>query len=71
MISTQYLISDPLWGKIEQLLPIHKTNHPLGTERVTLNYITHVQSRAEEEDSLKQSADLTLIVRLWSELGID
>ncbi|MBT0187351.1 transposase, partial [Vibrio campbellii] len=28
MSSTQYLISDALWAKIEPLLPIHKTNHP-------------------------------------------
>ncbi|MBT0148969.1 transposase, partial [Vibrio campbellii] len=27
MSSTQYLISDALWAKIEPLLPIHKTNH--------------------------------------------
>ncbi len=33
MSSTQYLISDTLWAKIEPLLPIHKTNHPLGTHR--------------------------------------
>ena len=33
MSSTQYLISDGLWAKIEPLLPIHKTNHPLGTHR--------------------------------------
>ncbi len=33
MNSTQYLISDSLWGKIEPLLPIHKTHHPLGTHR--------------------------------------
>ncbi|WP_138944263.1 transposase, partial [Vibrio scophthalmi] len=33
MSSTQYLISDALWAKIEPLLPIHKTNHPLGTHR--------------------------------------
>lgn len=33
MNSTQYLISDALWAKIEPLLPIHKTNHPLGTHR--------------------------------------
>ncbi|MBT0124075.1 transposase, partial [Vibrio campbellii] len=26
MSSTQYLISDALWAKIEPLLPIHKTN---------------------------------------------
>ncbi|MBT0124493.1 transposase, partial [Vibrio campbellii] len=25
MSSTQYLISDALWAKIEPLLPIHKT----------------------------------------------
>ncbi|MGF1891266.1 transposase, partial [Vibrio campbellii] len=33
MSSTQYLISDALWEKIEPLLPVHKTNHPLGTHR--------------------------------------
>ncbi len=30
---TQYLISDALWEKIEPLLPVHKSNHPLGTHR--------------------------------------
>ncbi|KIP77532.1 hypothetical protein SN10_02415 [Vibrio harveyi] len=33
MSSTQYLISDVLWEKIEPLLPVHKTYHPLGTHR--------------------------------------
>ncbi|KJF93335.1 hypothetical protein UB34_19905 [Photobacterium leiognathi] len=33
MNSTQYLISDALWEKIEPPLPIHTTNHPLGTHR--------------------------------------
>jgi len=33
MSSIQYLISDALWEKVEPLLPVHKTNHPLGTHR--------------------------------------
>ncbi len=37
MSSTQYLISDALWEKIEPLLPIHKTHHPLGTHRKRVN----------------------------------
>lgn len=49
-------------GKIEQRLPIHKTKHPLGTERVTLNYITHVQSRAEENHEVTLHFACGLIV---------
>lgn len=33
MSSTQYLISDALWEKIEPRLPVLKTNNPLGTHR--------------------------------------
>lgn len=33
MNKISYLISDELWAKIEPLVPVHKTNHPLGTHR--------------------------------------
>ncbi|MEF2508077.1 IS5 family transposase [Vibrio mimicus] len=37
MSKSSYLISDELWEKIEPLLPVHKTNHPLGTHRKRVN----------------------------------
>ncbi len=33
MAKNNYLISDELWAQIEPLLPVVKTNHPLGTHR--------------------------------------
>jgi len=33
MSKSSFLISDKLWAKIEPILPINKTNHPLGTHR--------------------------------------
>lgn len=33
MISRYCQISDELWEKITTLIPEHKTNHPLGTNR--------------------------------------
>lgn len=29
MAGDDWLISDELWAKMEPLIPVHKTNHPL------------------------------------------
>ncbi|CDH20891.1 transposase [Xenorhabdus bovienii str. kraussei Quebec] len=46
--TTQWLISDELWQKMEPLLPVPKTHHPLGCHRhrvdnwAAMNAIFHV-----------------------------
>ncbi len=32
-VKQSWLISDELWAKMEPLIPVHKTNHPLGRHR--------------------------------------
>lgn len=63
MSFTHYLISDALWGGIELLLPVHKTNHLLSTHR----------KRVDNRDVLRVVLEKVLIYKgfYWCLMSID
>tara|TARA_Y100000588_G_C13606524_1_gene649341 strand:- start:176 stop:433 length:258 start_codon:yes stop_codon:yes gene_type:complete len=76
MSSTQYLISDALWEKTEPLLPVHRTNHPLGTHRkrvdnrVAMNGILFVLRTGCQWNALNATGALHIVALKSGEMPV-